>query len=136
MSEPQPIDLVYAIVFAALIILICRAWLAVQPAIARARRRSTAWKPKTPLDCPLCLSAQPSCPVALHEVQPWRSGCSRRGVKKRYESEGFACSNPECVYFGCTVASLHALVSDGFRGKAERIHRWRCQACGRSVSER
>jgi IS1 family transposase len=136
MSEPQPIDLICAIVFAALIVLICQAWLAIQPAIARARRRTAAWKPKSPLDCPLCQIAQPPDPVLLHEVQPWRSGRSHRGASKRYDSEGFACPNSACVYFGCTVASIHALVSDGFRGQAEPIHRWRCQACGRSVSER
>ena len=136
MAQPQPIDLVCAIVFAALIVLICRAWLIVLPAIARARRRTAAWQPKSPLDCPLCRSAQPPCPALLHEVQPWRLGRSRRGAKKRYNSEGFACPNPDCLYFGCTVASIHALVSDGFRDKAERIHRWKCQACGRSVSER
>ena len=136
MSEPHPIDLVCAIVFATLIVLICRTWLDIQPAIAQARRHTITWKPKTPLDCPLCRSAQPPRPALLHEVQPWRLGRNRRGAKKRYDSEGFACPNPDCLYFGCTIASIHALVSDGFRGKAEPIHRWKCQACGRSVSER
>ena len=136
MSEPQRIEIVCAIIFAALIISICRAWLHIRHVLARARRRAIAWKPKSPLDCPLCRSAQPPHPAILHEIQPWRSSRGRRGAKKHYDSEGFACSNPACVYFGCTVASLHALVSDGFRGKAEPIHRWTCQACGLSVSER
>jgi IS1 family transposase len=136
MAERQPIDLVCAIVFVTVIVLICWAWLAMRPVIARVCHRRTAWKPKSPLDCPVCRNAQPRYLVLLPEIQPWRPRRSRRGAKKRYDSEGFACPNPDCIYFGCSVASIHALVSDGFRGQAERIHRWRCQACGRSVSER
>ena len=40
------------------------------------------------------------------------------------------------MYYGITDASLHALVSDGKRGKREDIQYWQCQACGRKVSER
>ena len=44
-------------------------------------------------------------------------------------TEGFACPNQKCAYFGITDASIHALVGDGKHGRAERIQTFRCQAC-------
>jgi transposase-like protein len=40
------------------------------------------------------------------------------------------------VYYGITDAGVHALVSNGWRGKSERIRQWKCQACGCKFSER
>ena len=44
-------------------------------------------------------------------------------------TEGFACPNHQCPYFGITDAQVHALVGDGTHGRAEQIQTLRCQAC-------
>ncbi len=96
-------------------------------------------KPRTPLDCPACrhsstLSSRVE-PVPL-PVRPWREVKSRRGAPKRVNTEGFACPNPQCPYFGITDALTHALVGDGTHGHAERIQTLRCQACRTTFTAR
>jgi IS1 family transposase/transposase-like protein len=61
---------------------------------------------------------------------------SRRGAPKRISTEGFACPNPQCQYFGITEAHIHALVGDGKHGRAELIQSFRCQACHITFSAR
>jgi hypothetical protein len=51
-------------------------------------------------------------------------------------TEGFACPNRTCLYFGITDARIHALVGDGKHGQAERIQTFRCQACRTTFSAR
>jgi IS1 family transposase len=62
-------------------------------------------------------------------VRPWPEVKSRRGAPKRVTTEGYACPNQQCAYFGITEAHIHALVGDGKHGSAERIQTFRCQAC-------
>jgi IS1 family transposase len=96
-------------------------------------------KPRTPDDCPTCrLSCAHSSVVgpAPAPVRPWREVKSRRGAPKRVNTEGFACPNRKCLYFGLTDASIHALVGDGRHGRAERIQTFRCQACRITFSAR
>jgi hypothetical protein len=73
-------------------------------------------KPRTPLDCPACrLSCSPSSgagPVPA-SVRPWCEVKSRRGAPKRVNTEGFACPNAQCPYYGIADAHIHALVGDG-----------------------
>jgi hypothetical protein len=86
-------------------------------------------KPRTPLDCPSCrLASTPSSggEPALAPVRPWREVKSRRGAPKRIDTQGFACPNQQCLYFGITDAHIHALVGDGKHGQAERIQTFRC----------
>jgi hypothetical protein len=61
---------------------------------------------------------------------------SRRGAPKRIPTEGFACPNQQCSYFGITDARVHALVGDGKHGQAERIQTFRCQACHTTFTAR
>jgi transposase-like protein len=61
---------------------------------------------------------------------------SRRGAPKRIHTDGFACPNQQCPYFGITDAHIHALVGDGKHGQAERIQTFRCQACHTTFSAR
>jgi transposase-like protein len=101
-------------------------------------------RPKSGADCPFCraeeLARHSDNPT--HEVRPrrppqsWRSTWSRPGRKKASRTEGFACHNPACPYYGITDQTRHALVFDGAHGKHERIQDLRCQACGHKFSVR
>jgi hypothetical protein len=51
-------------------------------------------------------------------------------------TEGFACPNQQCPYFGITGAQVHALVGDGKHGRVEHIQTFRCQACRATFSAR
>jgi hypothetical protein len=51
-------------------------------------------------------------------------------------TEGYACPNPKCLYFGITDDQIHALVGDGKHGHAERIQTFRCQACRTTFTSR
>jgi hypothetical protein len=68
--------------------------------------------------------------------RPWREVKSRRGAPKRIDTQGYACPNPQCRYFGIIEAHLHALVGDGKHGHAERIQTFRCQACRTTFTAR
>jgi hypothetical protein len=107
-----------------------------------ARVRSTLprlLKPRSPDDCPACrLASTPSSggEPAPPPVRPWREVKSRRGAPKQLNTEGFACSNQQCPYFGITDAAIHALVGDGKHGSAERIQTFRCQTCCTTFTSR
>ncbi len=96
-------------------------------------------KPRCPDDCPACrLTSTASLgggPTPL-PVRPWREVKSRRGAPKRIDTEGLACPNRTCLYFGITDAHIHALVGDGKHGKAEHIQTFRCQACRTTFTAR
>jgi len=118
-------------------------WLHLQPSHARGgakcSRLHRLLKPRCPDDCPACrLASTPSSggePAPL-PVRPWSEVKSRRGAPKRIDTQGFACPNPQCQYFGMTEASIHALVGDGKHGQAERIQTLRCQACRTTFTAR
>jgi hypothetical protein len=96
-------------------------------------------KPRCPDDCPACRLASPASSgagPALAPVRPWPEVKSRRGAPKRRDTEGFACPNPQCAYFGITDAHIHALVGDGKHGRLERIQTFRCQACQTTFTSR
>ena len=96
-------------------------------------------KPRTPLDCParrLACAHLTAAGPAPASVRPWREMKSRRGAPKRIPTNGFACPNRQCPYFGITDASIHALVGDGKHGHVERIQTFRCQACCTTFSAR
>jgi IS1 family transposase/transposase-like protein len=94
-------------------------------------------KPRTPRDCPACcLSSTCSAVEGPSPVRPWREVKSRRGSPKRIDTQGFACPNHQCPYFGITDAHVHALVGDGKHGHAEQIQTFRCQACHTTFSAR
>jgi transposase-like protein len=95
--------------------------------------------PRCPHDCPACCLASTASSgggLVPLPVRPWREVKSRRGAPKRINTEGFACPNPQCPYFGITDASIHALVGDGTHGCAEQIQTFRCQACHATFSAR
>src|SRR5215467_14376811 len=118
-------------------------WTHYQPSHSKAETMRTMvqrlLKPRTPLDCPACrLCCTPSSDVrpAPTQVRPWCEVKSRRGAPKRVNTEGFACPNRKCPYFGITDAHIHALVGDGTHGRAEPIQTFRCQACRTTFSAR
>jgi hypothetical protein len=118
-------------------------WLHVRPSSSKGGAKRIKLhrllKPRTPHDCPACRGA--STPwlgggPAPAPVRPWREMKSRPGAPKRIPTQGFACPNPQCAYFGSTDAHKHALVGDGKHGQAERIQTFRCQACRTTFSAR
>ena len=91
--------------------LLCRlAWPHLQPSDAQAGRRCALvhrlLKPRTPLDCPVCRLASSGVEPASAPVRPWREVKSRRGAPKRVNTEGFACPNQQCAYFGYRQATI------------------------------
>ena len=126
-----------------LALLWCLDQLPLRPASSRGGvKRSTLpclLKPRTPDDCPACrLVSPPSSGAgqAPAPVCPWSEVKSRRGAPKRIPSEGFACPNRQCAYFGNTDAREHALVGEGSHGRAEQIQTFRCQACQTTFTSR
>ena len=119
-------------------------WLHHDPAQTRAAAKMRTMlhrllKPRTPDDCPVCRLASPAPSggePAPAPVRPWSEVKSRRGAPKRIPTEGYACPNPQCLYFGITEARRHALVGDGKHGQAERIQTFRCQACRSTFTAR
>jgi transposase-like protein/IS1 family transposase len=107
-----------------------------------AAKRSTLHrllKPRCPDDCPVCRRASPPSlggGPASTLVRPWCEVKSRRGAPKRIDTQGFACPNQQCTYFGNTDAHFHALVGDGKHGQAEPIQTFRCQACRTTFTSR
>jgi len=94
-------------------------------------------RPQTPHDCELCqmgIHLEPK--PRPRQVTPWSEIKNPSGRKKRSNSEGKACPRRCCYYYGISDSRIHALVSNGWRGKNERIRQWKCQACGCKFSER
>jgi hypothetical protein len=95
------------------------------------------WKLKSPNDCPACQSGlQVAIRPIFRDVKPWRECKSSRGRKKQIKTQGHACPNPNCRYFGVTDETVHALVGNGKRGKDHHIQTLRCQCCLTSFSTR
>jgi len=96
-------------------------------------------KPRSPDDCPASRLASPPSsvggPVSV-PVRPWSEVKSQRGAPKRVKTEGFACPNQQCEYFGITESHIHALVGDGKHGQAEQIQSFRGPACRSTFSAR
>ena len=69
-------------------------------------------------------------------VIPYPQIKSKRGAKKIYPTEGFACPHLDCVYRGITDQSIHALIHYGHHGKQEDIPDLMCQACKRKITSR
>jgi len=118
-------------------------WFHVRPSsskgAAKRSRLHRLLKPRSPDDCPACRLASTALvgggPAPL-PVRPWSEVKSRRGAPKCIPTEGFACPNRQCSYFGNTDARVHALVGDGKHGRAEQIQTFRCQACHTTFSAR
>jgi hypothetical protein len=118
-------------------------WFPLRPSFsqggARCSKLHRRLKPRCSDDCPACrLASTPSLGAgpAPALVRPWSEVKSRRGAPKRVNTEGYACSNQQCEYFGITHAHVHALVGDGKHGRTERIQTFRCQACHTTFSAR
>jgi len=88
-------------------------------------------KPKEPGDCPQCrreLYLLPKRPK--NQVVPWSQRKSKRGRPQSIDTNGYACLNHKCDYFGIIDGTIHALVGDGKRGKDKSIQYLKCQCCG------
>jgi len=95
------------------------------------------WKAKTPKDCPACQSGlQLAIRPIRREVKPWLEWKSKRGRKKTIQTQGHACLNEGCEYYGIRDEQVHALVGNGKRGARSDIQTLKCQSCGSSFSTR
>src|SRR5262249_40407976 len=98
-----------------------------------------ALKPRSPLDCLYCRRLMTKIPQAeeARALPPqWPNQKNKRGRPKTISSQGYACPNPQYLYFGITDQHHHALVGDGCHGKTERIQTFRCQACKKTFTSR
>ena len=95
-------------------------------------------KPKTADDCPFCQTDKDKQenPLPEQALKPWSEVKSSRGRKKTYSTQGYACPNQDCNYFGIGDECIHALVGYGRHGKTDTIQDLRCQSCGRKFSVR
>jgi len=89
--------------------------LSLQPSSSRGGTKRTRLqrllKPRSPDDCPACrLASTVSSGVKLSPppVRPWHEVKSGRGAPKHVNTEGYACPNQQCTYFGITAAHMHA----------------------------
>lgn len=86
--------------------------------------------PKSPKDCPHCCQGIHLEKVHVkRDVRPWREVKSKRGRKKQYATQGWACLNRTCAYYGIMDETIHALVRHTSRGKDRDIPYLRCQCC-------
>src|SRR5512145_297818 len=86
--------------------------------------------PKSPKDCPHCCQGLHLERGPINRaVRPWREVKSKRGRKKQYATQGYACLNPACPYYGIIDETIHALVRHASRGKDRDIPYLRCQCC-------
>ena len=84
--------------------------------------------PKSPQDCPHCCRGVRLETARINwDVKPWSEVKSTRGRKKKYATQGYACLNPMCAYFGHTDERIHALVRHTTRGKDKDIPYLCCQ---------
>ncbi len=83
-------------------------------------------KPRTTDDCPACRAAQPGLPAASTPLKPYPQVKSPRGRKKRIVTAGYACPNPDCLYYGIADYQIHALVGCGGHGRHEYIQDLKC----------
>lgn len=93
--------------------------------------------PREPKDCPQCALGVYWLPGGpQREVVPWSQVKNRAGRPKSSNTEGHACLEVDCRYFGITDPAVHALVFDGKRGIEHDIQQLRCQACDRRRTSR
>jgi hypothetical protein len=90
-------------------------WFPLRLSSARGRAKPSTLhrllKPRSPDDCPACRlasTASSGTGPTPPPVRPWPEVKSRRGAPKRIDTEGFACPNQQCPYFGITQAHIHA----------------------------
>jgi hypothetical protein len=118
-------------------------WLHLQRSHSRGGTKRTTLhrllKPRTPDDCPVCClasTASSAVEPAPTPIRPWSEVKSRRGAPKRVNTEGFACPNHQCLYYGIPDAHIHALVGDGKHGRTELIQTFRGPACRTTFTSR
>jgi IS1 family transposase len=101
------------------------------------RRLPRKLKPRSPKDCPDCQSGVKLAVLKPRtDVIPYAQRKSTRGRCKHLETQGHACPNPKCDYFGVIDHLLHAVVGDGKRGVDKHIQYWKCQWCKKRFTSR
>lgn len=94
-------------------------------------------KPKSEKDCPYCQKEQVDSPaICTHAVIPWSEMKKGKGGRtKKNQTEGHACLKPDCIHYGITDQTIHALVANGSH-RVEKIGDLTCLACQAEFSRR
>ena len=101
------------------------------------RRLPRKLNPRSPQDCPDCQSGIKLAVLKPKtDVMPYSQRKSTRGRTKQLATQGHACPNPKCDYFGVIDHLLHAVVGDGKRGVDKNIQYWKCQWCKKRFTSR
>ena len=107
---------------------------------AKTKKNKKGPSPRTPLDCRHCQAKAKTLELltqsAAEPILAYNQTKSKRGRPKKISTEGYACPNPKCLYYGCTHSAFHALVGDGCHGKTEQIQTFKCQHCKTTFSQR
>ncbi len=100
-------------------------------------------KPKSEKDCPYCQKEQTGDKrnaggeACFHGIIPWSEMKKGKGGRpKQSRTEGHACLDQDCYYYGITDQTIHALVANGAHGTRERIGDLTCQASQAGFSRR
>ena len=104
---------------------------------ARQSRQPLVMRPKSELDCPLCVEEKGKHRLPRRETpMAWGERKGSGGPKKKTSTDGYFCGNQVCGYYGITDEKEHALVWDGSHGKREEIRDLKCQACRKKFNVR
>ncbi len=113
--EDPPMATSYLFLFVLLLCLLWLVWFWHQhrppqsdPAAVKPTRQRLL-KPRTPDDYPHCRQerASPIAAMPTHPlICPWSEVKSHRGRPKQIDTQGYACENPACTYFGIIGASV------------------------------
>jgi len=148
-SECWVFTLLVVIGFVLLLLLAMRRGLPSATGRAHPKPSPRPLKPRNPDDCPACrVTPQPDLPPASPPLKPYSQVKSPRGRRKRVATAGYACPNPDCLYYGvtdtctaphavrCKCDQIHTLVGCGGHGRQEYIPDLKCQACHTKFSVR
>jgi IS1 family transposase len=136
MARPDGWALMLLVVIVLILMWVRRRWPSAAAPRTHPKPTSRPLKPRSPDDCPACRAAQPSLPPASTPLKPYSQVKDPRGRKKSSVTAGYACPNPDCLYFGISDDQIHALVGCGGHGSHEYIRDLKCRACQTKFSVR
>jgi len=136
MARPEGCALTLLVVMVFILVWAKRHWPSAATPRAHLKPTPRPLKPRTPDNCPACRAALLSLPLVATPLKPYSQVKGPRGRKKSIVTAGYACPNPDCLYYNITDDQIHALVGCGGHGSHEYIRDLKCQACQTKFSVR